>query len=84
MGGVTLSANPGAVLLKLGFGLSEDAIDPQFAWEEAALLKKSEELQAYCLRVFIFQARGPLHTPQRERRLETNNIFIGRFSVKNS
>ena len=35
LGGAALKTNPGAVLLKLGFGLSEDALDPDFSWPEA-------------------------------------------------
>jgi len=56
-GGVAFTANPGAVLLKLGFGLSEDAVDPQFAWDEDLLKKKAVDVAPYCLRVYVFQAR---------------------------
>ena len=41
MGGVDLENNPGAVLLKLGLGLSEDAICPEFSWNEQLLLKEA-------------------------------------------
>ena len=57
-GGVSLAANPGAVLLQLGLGLSEDAVDPDFAWDEAPLLKKAETLKPFCLRVYVYQARN--------------------------
>mmetsp|Transcript_9637 Transcript_9637/g.30891 ORF Transcript_9637/g.30891 Transcript_9637/m.30891 type:complete len:1963 (-) Transcript_9637:92-5980(-) len=57
MGGVALTANPGAVLIKFGLGLSEDAVDPAFAWDEAALRKKAEDLVPFALRVYVFQAR---------------------------
>jgi hypothetical protein len=50
--------SPGAVLLQLGFGLSEDAVDPEFCWPEDILLKKSEELVPFCLRVHVFQAKN--------------------------
>eukprot|EP00633_Aureoumbra_lagunensis_P005480 CAMPEP_0197308502 /NCGR_PEP_ID=MMETSP0891-20130614/6865_1 /TAXON_ID=44058 ORGANISM="Aureoumbra lagunensis, Strain CCMP1510" /NCGR_SAMPLE_ID=MMETSP0891 /ASSEMBLY_ACC=CAM_ASM_000534 /LENGTH=1990 /DNA_ID=CAMNT_0042792899 /DNA_START=20 /DNA_END=5992 /DNA_ORIENTATION=+ len=56
-GGIALTVNPGAVLLKLGLGLAEDAIDPQFAWNETQLKKKVVDLAPYCLRVYVFQAR---------------------------
>lgn len=57
MGGVALTVNPGAVLIKFGLGLSEDALDPSFAWDELALRKKADDLLPYALRVYIFQAR---------------------------
>ena len=59
-GGVALTANPGAVLLQLGLGLSEDAVDPDLNmnWQEAPLLKKAETLKPYCLRVYVYQARN--------------------------
>lgn len=52
------NANPGAILLKLGFGLSEDAMDPLFSWPEEELLRKVEERLPFCLRVYIYQARS--------------------------
>ncbi|KAJ8603740.1 hypothetical protein CTAYLR_000260 [Chrysophaeum taylorii] len=57
MGGVALTVNPGAVLVKFGLGLSEDAIDPAFSWDEVALRKKAEDPVPYALRVYVFQAR---------------------------
>mmetsp|Transcript_3699 Transcript_3699/g.10922 ORF Transcript_3699/g.10922 Transcript_3699/m.10922 type:complete len:1377 (-) Transcript_3699:822-4952(-) len=50
--------SPSAVLLQLGFGLSEDAVDPEFCWPEDTLMKKLEELAPFCLRVYVFQAKN--------------------------
>jgi len=55
--GIMLDMNPGAILLKLGFGLSEDAMDPAFSWPEAELMKKVEDRMPFCLRVYIYQAK---------------------------
>jgi len=55
--GMMLDMNPGAILLKLGFGLSEDAMDPAFSWPEVELMKKVEERTPFCLRVYIYQAK---------------------------
>ena len=57
LGGAALKTNPGAVLLKLGFGLSEDALDPDFSWPEEELLRKAKDRVPFCLRVFIYQAK---------------------------
>ncbi|KAH8085619.1 hypothetical protein JL720_7609 [Aureococcus anophagefferens] len=57
MGGVDLAANPGAVLLKLGFGLSEDAVYPEFAWDEPGLLKKCTTVRPFTMRLYVYQAR---------------------------
>lgn len=57
MGGVDLENNPGAVLLKLGLGLSEDAICPEFAWNEQVLLKAATLKKPFAVRVYVYQAR---------------------------
>ncbi|KAJ1449086.1 hypothetical protein M885DRAFT_622839 [Pelagophyceae sp. CCMP2097] len=56
-GGVALRANPGALLLKLGLGLSADALDPALMWRDAELLKKFDDQAPFQLRVYVYQAR---------------------------
>ena len=50
--------NPGALLLQLGLGLSEDANDPDFKWDELHLLEKFTDKRPCCVRVYVYQARN--------------------------
>ena len=50
--------NPGALLLQLGLGLSEDANDPHFRWDDLGLLEKFADKRPCCVRVYVYQARN--------------------------
>ena len=53
-----LKTNPGAVLLKLGFGLSEDALDPDFSWPEERAPEEGQGSCAFCLTGFYLPSKG--------------------------
>lgn len=55
MSSIDLNSNPGAVLLRLGFGLNDDSREVK--WDDLDG-KKLGDVKPYCLRVHIFQGRG--------------------------